>query len=67
MVTKDEYITRGMLLGMVYQEITHAYAPLPGGPVPWHGLNSIWLDADTLEPVDHEARKERRMAKGYGS
>lgn len=66
----EEYLAKAMLLDMEYQLGCHAFSPkrdyaLNGG-VAWHGKNSIWFDADTMEPLNWEQRMQRRKERGYG-
>jgi hypothetical protein len=47
MLTKEEYITKGMLLGMNYWERYNAFC-IEERP---YTSNARWFDADTLEPI----------------
>lgn len=61
--TVEEYQVKAMLLDMVFNGVAHAFVPkpknAPHGDI--YGATGIWFDADTLEPLNHETRKERRL------
>lgn len=64
----DEYRAKAMLLDMVFAADTHAFVRKgKSSDKTIYGPDAFWLDADTMEPLDHKTRRERRMyAKTQG-
>lgn len=51
------YEAKARMLGMRYNFITHAMMPVGQVGQPSAGPHSIWLHADTLEPLEHMERQ----------